>query len=161
MYCLDSFADYICREICVARGDQAGAAAFQLSAEANARLIINRDMTAGKSIAKYAEFQRMADSYTPDTGPDTGVVLSLTGDDSLFTADSSLVSQPQEEFPPLHEPFNIPHIAAPIAIAPAIPNQHIGSILFSPFLFITSLHHGPLQHAEDSGSGAYCSTSFD
>ena len=74
MYCLDSFADYICREICVARGDQAGAAAFQLSAEANARLIINRDMTAGKSIAKYAEFQRMADSYTPDTGPDTSTV---------------------------------------------------------------------------------------
>ena len=74
LYCLDSFADYICREICVARGDQAGAAAFQLSAEANARLIINRDMTAGKSIQTYAQFQRMSDAFTPETGPETSTV---------------------------------------------------------------------------------------
>ena len=74
MYCLDSFADYICREIYVARGDSAGAAAAQLSAEANARLIINRDTAGGKSIRKYAEYQRMADDYTPNTGADTETV---------------------------------------------------------------------------------------
>ncbi len=71
MYCLDSFADYICREICVARGQVDAAAAFQLSAEANARLIINRDTTSGKSIFKMSEYQKMADEYTPSTGPDT------------------------------------------------------------------------------------------
>jgi len=74
MYCLDSFADYIAREICVARGDSAGAAAFQISAEANAQLIINRDTTAGKSVRKYAELQRMSDAFTPDTGPQTATV---------------------------------------------------------------------------------------
>ena len=74
MYCLDSFADYICREICVARGDQAGAAAFQISAEANAQLIVNRDTTGGKSVRKYAELQRMADQFTPNTGPETATV---------------------------------------------------------------------------------------
>lgn len=71
MRCLDSFADYICREICVARGQMDAAASFQLSAEANARLIINRDTTGGKSIGKNAEYGRMSDQYTPSNLSDT------------------------------------------------------------------------------------------
>lgn len=69
--CIDSLADYICREIAVARGDVAGAAAFQLSAEASAMLIVNRDTTAPKSIAKTSEYGKMQDQFTPNTGADT------------------------------------------------------------------------------------------
>jgi hypothetical protein len=63
--CIDSFADYICREIAVARGDQAAALAFQASAEDNARLILNQDSTGPKSIIKDSEFMKMRDKYTP------------------------------------------------------------------------------------------------
>ena len=70
MNCLDSLADYVCREICVARGQADAAAAFQLSAEANARLIINRDTAQGKSVQKVSELGRMADAYTPDNDPE-------------------------------------------------------------------------------------------
>ena len=72
--CIDSFADYICREIAVARGDIASAAAFQLSAEDNAKLVLNTDTGAAKSIVKASEYQKMADRFTPSTGPDTQTV---------------------------------------------------------------------------------------
>jgi hypothetical protein len=62
---IDALADYICREIAVARGDFDGAMAFQTSAESNAKLIANQDSTQGKSVAKNSEYQRMADKYTP------------------------------------------------------------------------------------------------
>lgn len=69
--CLDSLADYICREISVARGDMNAAVAFQQSAEDNARLILNQDTAAPKSIAKASEYGKMQDSRTPNTGADT------------------------------------------------------------------------------------------
>lgn len=68
---IDAFADYICREIAVARGDIAGASAFQLSAEDNADKILNQDSTGGKSILKRSEYGKMQDRFTPDTGADT------------------------------------------------------------------------------------------
>lgn len=71
MRCQDSFADYICREFMIARGDSDGAASFQASAEANAMLIIGRDTKQGKAIFKYSEFQKMADRFTPNSGPNT------------------------------------------------------------------------------------------
>lgn len=72
--CVDSLADYICREISVARGDLNAAAAFQLSAEDNARLVLNQDTTAPKSIAKTSEYGKMADKFTPPSGSDTNQV---------------------------------------------------------------------------------------
>ena len=69
--CVDSLADYICREISVARGDLDAAAAFQLSGEANAKLIMNFDATGNKSILKAAEYGKMQDRYTPPTGANT------------------------------------------------------------------------------------------
>lgn len=72
--CTDSLADYICREISIARGDAPSAVAFQVSAEDNAALISNQDSTQGKSIVSNAQFQRMADSRTPNVGPDTSTV---------------------------------------------------------------------------------------
>ena len=68
---LDSFADYICREFCIARGDSDGAVAFQASAEKNAMLVLNRDSTQGKSIFKSSEYGKMADRFTPAVGPNT------------------------------------------------------------------------------------------
>lgn len=67
MRCLDAFADYMCREISIARGDADGAAAFQTSAEANARLILNRDTSAPKAIYKTSEHGKMRDRYTPQS----------------------------------------------------------------------------------------------
>lgn len=73
--CIDAFADYICREIAIARGDVTGASAFQLSAENNARLLVNQDTTAHKSVVKVSEYQKMADRFTPTPdSPDTGTV---------------------------------------------------------------------------------------
>jgi hypothetical protein len=72
--CTDCLADYICREISIARGDAASAVAFQASAEDNAAMISNQDSTQGKSIVTNAQFQRMADSRTPNVGPDTSTV---------------------------------------------------------------------------------------
>jgi hypothetical protein len=69
--CLDALADYICREIAIARGDMEGAAAFQASAEGNAMLLVHQDSTQGKSILTNAQYQRMADGRTPNVGPDT------------------------------------------------------------------------------------------
>ena len=69
--CADSLADYCCREISVARGDMEGAAAFQASAEVNARLILNRDTAAPKSILKASEYGKMQDRHTPPQGADT------------------------------------------------------------------------------------------
>jgi hypothetical protein len=69
--CLDSFADYVCREFCIARVDAEGAMAFQGSAEKNAMLVLNRDSAQGKSIFKSSEFGKMADKFTPAVGPDT------------------------------------------------------------------------------------------
>jgi hypothetical protein len=63
--CIDALADYICREIAVARGDVAAAAAFQLSAEDNAQLIVNQDSVGPKSIAKASEHGKMRDRFTP------------------------------------------------------------------------------------------------
>lgn len=67
--CVDAFADYICREIAVARGDFDGAMAFQSSAESNAKLVANQDSTQGKSILKNSEFSKMADRFTPGQMP--------------------------------------------------------------------------------------------
>ena len=71
MRCTDSFADYICREISIAREDMEGAAMFQASAEANAQQILNRDSAEPKRIRKVSEYQKMADRYTPAVGPNT------------------------------------------------------------------------------------------
>lgn len=64
---VDAFADYICREIAVARGDFDGAMAFQASAERNAMLIADQDSTQGKSVMKNSEYQKMRDQFTPNT----------------------------------------------------------------------------------------------
>lgn len=69
--CVDSLADYICREIEIARGNAAAAAMFQQSAEDNARLIVNQDSAEGKSILKDSEYGKMRDRYTPNNPPDT------------------------------------------------------------------------------------------
>lgn len=71
MRCVDSFADYCCREISIARGDMDGAAAFEASGQANAKLVLNRDDLQPKSIYKASEFGKMADKFTPNMGPDT------------------------------------------------------------------------------------------
>jgi len=63
--CIDAFADYICREIYVARGNMAAAAALQQSAEYNATLICNQDAVGAGSIAKSSERGKMRDQYTP------------------------------------------------------------------------------------------------
>ena len=63
--CIDPFADYICREIMIARGDAAGAAAFQISAEANVQLMVNQDTTAPGSVVKASELMKMQDRFSP------------------------------------------------------------------------------------------------
>ncbi len=68
MRCMDSFADYICREFEIARGNPDAAMAFQASAEANAGLIVNRDTTQPGATFKASEFGKMADKYTPTKG---------------------------------------------------------------------------------------------
>ena len=71
MRCIDSFADYICRELSIARGDMDAAAAFQASAEMNARKLVGRDTAQPKAIYKAAEYSKMRDRYTPKSGVDT------------------------------------------------------------------------------------------
>lgn len=71
MRCLDSYADYMCREIMIAVKEDAAAAAFQASAEANARLLVGRDTKQPKAIGKASEYGRMQDRYTPNAGEDT------------------------------------------------------------------------------------------
>jgi len=68
---IDALADFICRELEIARGAADAAMAFQVSAQANARLILNRDTAQPKSILKSSEYQKMADQYTPINGPQT------------------------------------------------------------------------------------------
>ena len=68
MRCLDSFADYCCREISIARGDPDGAIAFMASAQANAKLLVGRDTAQPKSIFKASEHGKMRDKYTPQMG---------------------------------------------------------------------------------------------
>lgn len=72
---IDTFADYICREIMAARGDVAGAAAFQLSAEANAMLMCNQDTTSPGSVLKASELMKMADRFTPTAGQPSGKLV--------------------------------------------------------------------------------------
>ncbi len=67
---IDAFADYICREIYVARGDMSAAAAMQLSAEANADLMCSQDQVGPKSVQKASELGKMRDMHTPG-GPMT------------------------------------------------------------------------------------------
>ena len=74
MRCVDSLADYLCREVCVARGDMDGATAFQASAEANARKILNRDTADPKAVYKASELGKMADRFTPGSGADPQLV---------------------------------------------------------------------------------------
>ncbi len=62
---IDAFGDYICREIYVARGNMAAAAAMQLSAEANADLMCDQDMVGPKSVMKASEMGKMRDQFTP------------------------------------------------------------------------------------------------
>lgn len=68
---MDALADFCCRELEIARGAADAAMAFQISAQANARLILNRDTAQPKSILKSSEYQKMADPYTPNNGPQT------------------------------------------------------------------------------------------
>jgi hypothetical protein len=63
--CVDAFADYVCREIAVARGDMTAAVAFQQSAEDNTQLIMNFDTSAPKSTLKASEYGKMRDQFTP------------------------------------------------------------------------------------------------
>lgn len=65
MRCLDSFADYICREFEIARQNPDAALAFQTSAEANAAKILNRDTAQPKAALKTSEMGKMRDQYTP------------------------------------------------------------------------------------------------
>jgi hypothetical protein len=71
---IDCLADYICREIEIARNNAAGAMAFQQSAEDGARLICNQDSSGPKSIYKTSEFGKMQDRFTPNSGADTEAV---------------------------------------------------------------------------------------
>jgi hypothetical protein len=75
MRCLDAFADYICREFEIARQNPDAALAFQASAEANAALIVNRDMTQPGSVQKAAELGKMGDKYTPVKGGPVGQLV--------------------------------------------------------------------------------------
>lgn len=79
MRCLDAFADYICREYCIARGDMDGAQAFQASADMNCQKLVDRDTAQGKSIYKTSEYGKMADRFTPAVGPNTQTVNRRNG----------------------------------------------------------------------------------
>ncbi len=71
MQCLDSLVDYVCREVYVSRGEEAAAAAFEMSARANAQLILNRDSAQPKAILKASEYGKMQDRMTPSSGANT------------------------------------------------------------------------------------------
>lgn len=71
MQCIDSLADYICREINISRDRQDAAVLFEESARANAQLILNRDSAQPKAILKASEFGKMQDRYTPGLGGNT------------------------------------------------------------------------------------------
>lgn len=67
----DALSSYICAEVCKAREDMDGAAAFLAEAEGKARLILNRDTQQPKSILKASEYGKMQDRFTPKSGRDT------------------------------------------------------------------------------------------
>lgn len=67
---LDSFAWYICDEIDRARNDNY-AGQFVAPAEHAAMMILNRDTLGTKQIYKASEYSKMADRFTPNSGPDT------------------------------------------------------------------------------------------
>lgn len=71
MQCIDSLADYICREIEIARQNAAGASLFEMSAQSNAQLILNRDSAQPKAILKASEYGKMQDRFTPGIGGNT------------------------------------------------------------------------------------------
>lgn len=71
MQCIDTLADYICREINISRERPDDAAAFEMSARANAQLILNRDSAQPKAILKASEYGKMQDRYTPGLGGNT------------------------------------------------------------------------------------------
>jgi hypothetical protein len=73
---IDAFADYICREIMIARGDANAAAAFQLSADANVALLCGQDIASGSSILKASELMKMQDKYTPQAGKPGGKLVN-------------------------------------------------------------------------------------
>ena len=69
MRCVDAFADYVCREFAIAVKQMEEAMAFQASAEANARLIMNRDTAQPRAVLKASELGKMRDRYTPGGAP--------------------------------------------------------------------------------------------
>lgn len=71
MQCLDSLVDYCCREVNISRGEEGAAAAFEMSARANAQLILNRDSAQPKAILKSSEYGKMQDRMTPSSGANT------------------------------------------------------------------------------------------
>ncbi len=71
MYSSDALALFICDEINRARSQELDAAGFGAEAERMAALILDRDTLGPKGIYKTSEFSKMADRYTPATGPNT------------------------------------------------------------------------------------------
>lgn len=65
---IDALADYICREVEIARQNPDAALAFQASAEANARLIVQRDTTQAQATPNTAQLGQMRTKYTPMQG---------------------------------------------------------------------------------------------
>jgi hypothetical protein len=65
MRCQDALADYIVREVLIAREDSDGAAAMQASAESAAEKIWMRDPLQPMAILKSSEWGKMGDERTP------------------------------------------------------------------------------------------------
>ncbi len=65
---IDALADYMCREVCIARQDPDGAMAFQTSAEASAKLIVSRDTTQPQATLSTAQLNKMRDKYVAQQG---------------------------------------------------------------------------------------------
>lgn len=68
MRCVDPLADYLCREVQIAREDPDGAAAFQASAEASAKLLVMRDTAQPQATQSTAQLGKMRDKYTATEG---------------------------------------------------------------------------------------------
>lgn len=65
---IDALADYICREVEIARQNPDAALAFQASAENNARLLVQRDTTQPQATPNTAQLGQMRTKYTPMAG---------------------------------------------------------------------------------------------
>lgn len=63
--CEDSLADYICREVAIAKGLQDAALAFEESAEQNALKIFGRQTEQGSGVETTSQRGKMKDSRTP------------------------------------------------------------------------------------------------